>query len=133
MEDEKLPEKFRSQPFDPKEYWSRLSEKEIEEKIDKDIDAVLTHNLFELKTFINYDLQLDRPESDAAFWNFVGMPLYRMRGKNIVEDCRHSEDYRKKLFEKIDTLINELRPDKELLKEREERRKKHSRNNSLEI
>ena len=28
-------------------------------------------------------------------------------------------------FEKIDVLINELRPDKELVREREERGKKH--------
>lgn len=133
IEGKNLPKKFRPIPFDAKEYYGKLSEKQLDEAIDKDLNTVLTHNLFELKTFINYDLQLDRPESDAVFWNFVGMPLYRMREKSIVEDCRDSEDYRKKLFEKIDTLINELRPDKELLKEREERRKKHSRNNSLEI
>jgi len=124
MDDKKLPKKFRSQPFDPKEYYSRLSEKELEEKVDKDINTVLTHNLFELKTFINYDLQLDKPENDRTFWNFVGNPLYRMREKGIVKDCRNSEEYRKKLFEKIDILINQLRPDKELLREREERKQK---------
>jgi DNA-binding HxlR family transcriptional regulator len=124
MDDEKLPKEFRSQPFDPKEYYSRLSEKELDEKADKDINTVLTHNLFELKTFINYDLQLDRPESDATFWNFIGNPLYRIREKSIVKDCRNSEKYREKLLGKIGTLINELRPDKELLREREKRKEK---------
>jgi len=84
----------------------------------------LTNNLFELKTLINYDLKLNKPESDAAFWNFVGNPLYRMIERGIVENCR-SDEYRKKLFEKIDALINELRPDKKLLREKEERTKKH--------
>jgi hypothetical protein len=97
----------------------------LDEAIDKNLNTVLTQNLFELKTFINYDLKLDKSESDAVFWNFVGNPLYRMIEKSIVENCRNSEEYRKKLFEKIDALINELRPDKELLRKREEREKKH--------
>lgn len=55
----------------------------------------------------------------------MGNLLYRMLEKSIAENCRNSEKYQKKLFEKIDTLINELRPDKEILREREERGKKH--------
>jgi DNA-binding HxlR family transcriptional regulator len=126
IEERNLPKKLRLlKPLDVREYYSRLSEKQLDEAIDKDLNMVLTQNLFELKTFVNYDLKLDRPESDAVFWNFVGNPLYRMLEKGIVEDCRNSEKYRKKLFEKIDALINELRPDKELLREREERGKKH--------
>jgi DNA-binding HxlR family transcriptional regulator len=127
MDDEKLPKKFRSQVFDEKEYCSKLSEKELDEKVDKDINGILAHSLFELKTFINYDLQLDKPENDTAFWNFVGKPLYRMREKGIAEDCRKSEKYRDKLLEKMDTMIMELRPDKELLKEKEERTKEASK------
>jgi len=111
-------------PFDAKEYYRKLSEKQLEELIDKDLNRVLTQNLFELGTYIIYDLKLDKPESDAVFWNFVGNPIYRMLEKGIVEDCRKSKEYRNKLFEKMDVLINELRPDKELLKEREERGKK---------
>jgi hypothetical protein len=73
-------------------------------------------------------------ENDGLdFWRFVGNPMYRMLERSILEDCRHSEEYKKKLFEKIEGLITETRPDKALLEEREERRKKHSRNNSLEI
>lgn len=126
IEGKNLPKKFRLlKPFDAKEYYGRLSEKQLDEAIDKDLNWVLTQNLFELKTFITYDLKLDKPERDAVFWKFVGNPLYRMLEKSIEENCRNSERYQKKLFEKIDVLINELRPDKELLREREERRKKH--------
>jgi DNA-binding HxlR family transcriptional regulator len=124
-EGKNLPEKFRLLKFDEKEFYNKLSEKELDEVINKDINRVLTQNLFELKTFIDYDLRLDRPERDAAFWKIVGNPLYRMLERGIVEDCRSSEKYKKRLFEKIDALISELRPDKELLREREERRKKH--------
>jgi DNA-binding HxlR family transcriptional regulator len=125
IEGKNLPKKFRLLPFEVKEYYGKLSEKQLDEAIDKHLNTVLTHNLFELKTFIDYDLKLDKPVSDAIFWNFVGNPLYRMLEKSIVEDCRNSEEYRKKLFEKIDVLMNELRPDKELIREREERGKKH--------
>lgn len=124
IEGKNLPKKFRLLQFDEKEYYDRLSEKQLDETIDKDLNRVLTQNLFELKTFIKYDLRLDRPERHAVFWKFVGNPLYRMLERFIVEDCRNSEKYRKKLFEKIDVLINELRPDKELLREREERGKR---------
>ena len=123
-----LPEKLRPlKSFDVKDYYRRLSEKQMQEIVDKDITTVLTQNLFELKTFINYDLRLDRPESHAAFWNFAGNPLYRMLERSIVETCRNSEKYRKKLFEKIDTSISELRPDRELLRQREERKKENLR------
>jgi DNA-binding HxlR family transcriptional regulator len=125
IEGKNLPKKFRLLPFDAKEYYGKLSEKQLDERIDKDLNRVLTQNLFELKTFIKYDLRLDKPERDAVFWKFVGNPLYRMLERFIVEDCRNSEKYRKKLFEKIDLLINLLRPDRELLRERQERRKKH--------
>jgi len=125
IEGKNLPKKFRLlKPVDTRDYVSKLSQNQLNEKTEKDLNWVLTQNLFELKTFINYDLKLDKSESDAVFWNFVGNPLYRMLEKSIVEDCRNSEEYRKKLFEKIDNLINELRPDRELLKEREERGKK---------
>ena len=80
--------------------------------------------MFELKQFVNYDLKLDKTKSDAEFWGLVGNPLYRMLEKSIVENCRESELYRKTLFEKIDILIAALRPDREIFREREERKKK---------
>jgi DNA-binding HxlR family transcriptional regulator len=112
--------------FDLKDYYSRLSEKQLDEAIDKDLNTIMAQNLFELKTFVEYDLKLDKPVSHAVFWNFVGNPLYRMLERSIVEDCRQSEAYRKKLFEKIDVLIGKIRPDRELLKEREERKKRQA-------
>ena len=118
IEGKNLLKKHRLLRFDAKEYYGRYSEKQLDEAIDKDLNTVLTQNLFELKTFINYDLKLDKPERYAVFWNFVGNPLYRMLEKSIVENCR-SEKYRKKLFEKMDALISELRPDKKLLRKRE--------------
>jgi len=125
IEGKNLPEKFRLlKPFDAKEYYGKLPEKQLDEAIDKDLKTVLAHNLFELKTFVNYDLKLDKSESDAVFWNFVGNPLYRMMERGIVENCRGSERYRMRLFEKIDALRNQIRPDRELLREREEREKK---------
>jgi hypothetical protein len=38
--------------------------------------------------------------------------------KSIFENCRESEIYQKALFEKIDFLIDALRPDRELFRER---------------
>jgi len=122
IDGKKIPKEFRLQPFDAKEYYDKLSEKHLDKAIDKDLNDVFLQNLFELKTFINYDLKSDRPERDAIFWEFVGNPLYRMLEKSMVENCR-SEKYRKKLFEKIDALVSELRLDKELSPKREERRK----------
>ena len=48
-------------------------------------------------------------------------PLHRMHEKSIAEKCRDSEKYRRLLFEKIDTLIDELRSDKVLYRKRKER------------
>lgn len=124
IEGKNLPEKLRHLKLFDEKYPAKLSDEELKEAIYKDLNTLLRQNLFELKTFIKYDLRLDRPESDAVFWNFIGNPLYRMLEKSIVEDCRHSEAYRKKLFERIDDLIHVLNPIRELLKEREERGKK---------
>jgi len=127
IEGKNLPEKLRHlKLFDGIEYPAKLSEEQLNEAIYKDLNTLLTQNLFELKTFVKYDLRLNKPESDAVFWNFVGNPLYRMLERSIVEDCRHSEAYQKKLFERIDDLIHALNPIRELLKEREEREKKDS-------
>ena len=125
IEEKNLPKKLRTlKPFDPREFYGSLSEKQLDEAIDKDLNRVMTQNLFELKTCIEYDLKLNKSVSDAVFWNFVGNPLYRMMEKGIVDDCRNSVEYRRRLFEKIDALVGRLRPDKELLKEREGREKK---------
>lgn len=123
-----VPKQFKLfEDIDPKELFKKLSENEINEKIYKDLNTVLRQNLFELKTFIKYDLRLDRPESDAVFWNFIGNPLYRMLERSIVEDCRHSEAYKTKLLERIDDLTGAISPIRELLKEKEERENKSTK------
>ena len=122
--DENLPKHLRPLKFSRKDLFKKLSEKEIDEKTVKDLADVLTRNLHELKSVINYDLEISKFENDEAFWKFVGNPAYRMQERSIVEDCRASEEYKRMLFEKIDLLINELRSDKELFRLREERRKK---------
>jgi DNA-binding HxlR family transcriptional regulator len=116
FDDKNMPKKFRSIPFDLKDYYRKLSAKELDDKVIRDLDGVITQNLFELKQFINYDLKLEKTQSDAEFWGLVGNPLYRMLEKSIVETCRESEVYKKTLFEKIDLLINELRSDKKLFR-----------------
>ena len=127
LDDKNMPKELRSIPFDEREYYSRLSKKELDEEIIKDLDGIITQNLLELKQFINYDLKLEKTQSDAEFWSLVGNPMYRMIEKGIVDNCRESEIYRKTLFEKIDFLIASLRPDRELFRAREERRKQRSK------
>lgn len=109
---EKLPPHLRLLKFDAKEYYKNLPEKELDRKIDRDLEYTYCLSLDELRNMINYDLRIDKHESDAAFWKFIGNPLYRMHEKVIAENCRDSEEYKKRLFEKIDTLLNELRNDK---------------------
>ena len=124
LDDRNMPKEFRSIPFDVRDYYRKLSAKELDDEVIRDLDGVITQNLFELKQFVNYDLKLEKTQSDAEFWGLVGNPLYRMLEKSIVENCRESEVYKTTLFEKIDFLIDALRPDRELFREREEKRKK---------
>jgi DNA-binding HxlR family transcriptional regulator len=117
-------ERLRPLKITRKDLYERLTDEEIDESTVKDLSDTITLSLFEFKNFIQYDLEIDEFDSDAAFWKFVGNPMYRMHEKSIVENCRYSDRYKKNLFEKIDLLINELRSDKELFRKREERRKK---------
>jgi hypothetical protein len=72
LETKELRKKFRVlADFDKRKFFSTLSDKEIDEETDRALRDVLTNNLFELKTFINYDLKLKKDESYAMFWNFV--------------------------------------------------------------
>ena len=101
-----------------KNYYNNLSEEQIEKEIDRELNQVLKYFLDELKNYIQHDLRLGKQESDESFWKLIGNPMYRMREKRIAEDCRTNEAYKKRLFEKIDILINELRNDKELFTQR---------------
>ena len=67
LDDRNMPKEFRSIPFDEKEYYKRLSAKEVDEKVIRDLDSVITQNLFELRSSINYDLKLEKTQSDAEF------------------------------------------------------------------
>lgn len=101
----KLPPHLRIVKFDEKEYYEKLPEPELDHQIDLDLKWSFCLNLHELKNMINYDLKLDKDKSITAFWKFIGNPLYRMHEKSIAMNCRNSERYRKKLFEKIDALL----------------------------
>lgn len=107
-----LPPPTRSKPFDAKEFYDKMSEQALEREIERDIQEALLGNLYELKAIVGYDLELDskdfKKESDADFWKFIGNPLYRLFEKSVAENCRISERYRKKFFEKIDSRIGKL-------------------------
>jgi len=113
---ENLPAKLRSIQFDMKTYYKNMTEKQLDQETDHDLDDTLALSLFELKTMIGYDLKIDKHESDADFWKFIGNPLYRIHERRIAEKCRESDEYKQKLFEKMETLIEELRSDKSLRK-----------------
>jgi len=112
LENESRPEKVRPIKSDTREYYRKLTEPELNKETDRDLNNTLALNLFELKTMITYDLKIDKHESDAEFWKFIGNPLCRMHERTIAEKCRESDEYRQKLFEKMETLINELRSDR---------------------
>jgi DNA-binding HxlR family transcriptional regulator len=115
---ENLPDALRTIKFDEGEFLESMTEQELDQETDKALRDTLAMSLFEFKNFIDYDVKIDSNESNAVFWKFVGNPMYRMHEKSVAEDCRASEKYKKSLFEKIDLLIEELRSDKELLRER---------------
>lgn len=101
----KMPSRFKTVEFDEKEYYEKLPEKKLDLQIDNELKSIFCSNLHELKNMINYDLKMDKDESNTAFWKFIGNPIYRMHEKTIARTCRDSERYRKKLFEKMDSLF----------------------------
>ena len=120
-QDKNAPEYLKPLKITGRELFSRLSDMQLDKMAVDDLGDVLSLNLFELKTFIEYDLKVDKFKSNADFWSFVGNPMHRMFEKSVAERCRDSERYRKLLFEKIDILISELRSDKELFRKRKEK------------
>ena len=66
------------EPFDMKTHCAKMTEKQLDQETDRDLNDTLALNLFELKTMIGYDLKIDKDESDADFWKFIGNPFYRM-------------------------------------------------------
>jgi DNA-binding HxlR family transcriptional regulator len=116
-----------SQPFDAEVEYRKLTEKELDQRVDNDMRRILSLYLHELQAYVQYELKTSENMTNRDFWIFIGNPMYRMLERSILEDCRHSERYKGKLFGKIETLISETRPDKALL---EERKRKGLQNNS---
>jgi DNA-binding HxlR family transcriptional regulator len=101
LEDDKgLPAELESIDFDEKEYYEKMSEKQLDEETDRELETTLALCLFELKNLIGYDLKIDKQESDAAFWNFIGNPFYRMHEKTIAERCVKARDTKRNYSQK---------------------------------
>jgi hypothetical protein len=100
-----LDERLKTVKFDVKKYFERLSEKELDKIVNKDLNDALGLGLHELKNYVDYDLKLSKFDSDSAFWKLVGNPMYRIHEKAIVEKCRDSPSYKEKLFSKIEVMI----------------------------
>lgn len=120
LREDNLPSELQALKFDKKECYRRISGLELDRETDRDLANILSLNLWELKLLVNYDLKLAENESNVAFWNFVANPQYRMHEKDVSEKCRHNEEYKKILFDKIELLTNALRDDRELFRIRKE-------------
>ena len=118
---ENLPDMLKPLKLTPEELYKRFSTEQLDKMAINDLSNILTRNLFELKTFVDYDLKIDKFQSNSDFWDFVGNPLYRLGEKSVAEKCRDSDEYKQLLFEKIELLIESLRSDKELLRTRKYR------------
>lgn len=105
---EHLPKHLQTIKFDRKEYFKKLTDKQIDKIVSDDLSNALGRNLHELKNFVEYDLNLDKFDSASAFWKLVGNPIYRMHEKSIVEECRDSSRYKEKLFSKIEVMKREI-------------------------
>ena len=113
---ERLPPHLRTIDFDEKEYYNSMTDEQLREEIARELNSSYGLFVHELKNFIQYDLKLDKTESDADFWKLVGNPMYRMHERSIVETCRKSKRYKEKLFEQIDFIIDLLKHRKHLKK-----------------
>ena len=102
---ERLPPHLRTIEVSVNEYYSKMTEEQLRKEIDRELNFSYGLFLHELKNFIQYDLKLDKTESDADFWKLVGNPMYRLYERSVVENCRESEKYKEKLFEEINFII----------------------------
>jgi len=103
--DGRLPPHLRSIEFDVSEYYNNMTDEQLRKEIDRELNFSYGLFLHELKNFVQYDLKLDKTQSDADFWKLVGNPMYRLHERSVVENCRKSERYKEKLFEEIDFII----------------------------
>jgi hypothetical protein len=68
-------ERLRLLKITRKEFLQKFTDKQLDELAIKDLSDSLTQSLYELKSIIQHDLEIDRFESDAVFWKFVGNPI----------------------------------------------------------
>ena len=115
-----LPPELRALPITTEEFYSNLSDDEIDFETDRDLHDIMALNLWELRLSINDGLQLKNGENDESFWNYVVRPTYRIQLERASEKCRYNDNYKKALFEKIELLTNALRSDRELYRKRKE-------------
>ncbi len=102
----KLNGRLKVLKLDEKQYYENMPEKQLDCEIVQDLESTFLLNLHELRNMIEYDLKIDKDESDAAFWKFLGDPLCRMHERFIAEKCRASDRYKEKLFTKIQQSIH---------------------------
>ena len=121
-QDEGLPPELQPLKITRKEFLDSLTEAEIDNETDRDLHDIMSLNLWELKLSIDSDLLLKEGESDDSFWLYFVKPTYRIQMERASEKCRFNDEYRKVLFEKIDCLINQLRSDREYVRQRRKRR-----------
>jgi hypothetical protein len=107
--DKGLPEKLKPLKIDREEFYKTFSDQALDKMVSDDVNSVLGQNLFELKSFVMYDLKLDKFEGDSAFWKLVGNPIYRMHEKTIARKCRDSSRYREAFFSKMDLMVKEFK------------------------
>jgi hypothetical protein len=58
-----LDERLKTVKFDVKKYFERLSEKELDKIVNKDLNDALGLGLHELKNYVDYDLKLSKLSS----------------------------------------------------------------------
>jgi hypothetical protein len=99
-----LPAAPRWKPFDAREHYEKLPEKQLEDEIEGDLKEAVFGNLSELKALIDVDL-----EDDNLFWKVIGNPLFRLFEKSVAENCRVSNRYREKFFKRLDLEIEKYK------------------------
>ena len=99
---------FVLEPSNAKQQYEKMSKSKLSAELDRDLKGVLLQNLHELRAVVNRQLKLDKNDTDAEFWKFIGNPIYRLFEKTIADNCRDSSRYREAFFEKIESLIEEF-------------------------
>jgi hypothetical protein len=101
--------KGKEQDFEMlKRQYGKFTEEYLDRTIERDLSYFLLNVLFELDTLVSYSLEA-RNEKNEDFWKFVGNPLYRLFQRSFVDNCRASPEYRKRFYEKLDSMITKFK------------------------